>query len=290
MTRLSPFQLTLLAGSFISFALGAAPSAVRATLSLARRLQPLETLDDLKVQSVYMLVAYILQYLVLGGLFEGTNPKHYLQPLKPRASVAEVTQAKAVVAKRREQVHHEMRAGVLSLIITVLLATVWMYAFEPRTPYYGWFEDNKWSMAWGVGAVVAYVASFDTWFYWSHLVLHEVDGLWSTIHRFHHQYKEPSAFAQFAVHPVEAALQGPVGHFLVQLWFPVHPVQLALMGFLSSAWAFAAHDGRWCVAGPAPWPSHCLFFCFLCSPRSPPALTPSRKTNPYPITAAQGRL
>ena len=56
------------------------------------------------------------------------------------------------------------------------------------------------------------------------------------------QYKEPSAFAQFAVHPVEAALQGPVGHFLVQLVFPVHPIQLALMGFLSSAWAFA---GGW---------------------------------------------
>ena len=52
------------------------------------------------------------------------------------------------------------------------------------------------------------------------------------------------SFAQFAVHPIEAALQGPVGHFCVQLWFPVHPVQLAVMGFLSSAWAFAAHDGR----------------------------------------------
>ncbi len=46
------------------------------------------------------------------------------------------------------------------------------------------------------------------------------------------------------MHPVEAALQGPIGHFLVQLWFPVHPIQLAVMGFLSSAWAFAAHDGR----------------------------------------------
>lgn len=116
------------------------------------------------------------------------------------------------------------------------------------------------------------------------MLLHESEFLWNNIHRFHHQYKEPSAcveapwqasarlrspslpspphppaspppnsltpppwlrsFAQFAVHPIEAALQGPVGHFCVQLWFPVHPVQLAVMGFLSSAWAFAAHDGR----------------------------------------------
>ena len=61
---------------------------------------------------------------------------------------------------------------------------------------------------------------------------------------YHHSYKEPSAFAQFSVHPFESVLQGPFGHFFVQLFFPVHPVQLALMGFLSSAWAFAAHDGR----------------------------------------------
>ncbi len=59
-----------------------------------------------------------------------------------------------------------------------------------------------------------------------------------------HTHTRACSFAQFAVHPIEAALQGPVGHFCVQLWFPVHPIQLALMGFLSSAWAFAAHDGR----------------------------------------------
>ena len=250
MTKFTPTQLLLLASSATSFALGATPAAVRATISLARRLQPLETLDDLKVQSLYMLGAYLLQYLVLGGLFEGTNPKHYVQPLPAKATRAAATAAAAGVAKRREQVQHEMRAGMVSLVITVLLATGWMYAYEPRTAFYGYFEGHAWTPLWGAGALLAYVASFDTWFYWSHFLLHEVDWLWESIHFFHHQYKEPSAFAQFAVHPVEAALQGPVGHFLVQLWFPVHPVQLALMGFLSSAWAFAAHDGRWCVHHP----------------------------------------
>ena len=63
----------------------------------------------------------------------------------------------------------------------------------------------------------------------SHWLLHNSNWAWERIHYYHHQYKEPSAFAQFAVHPVEAALQGPVGHFLVQLWFPVHPLQLAIM-------------------------------------------------------------
>lgn len=251
MARLTAAQAALLASSMIIFVLGASPVAVASTASFvkryARRLSPLETVTDFQVQSVLMLAVYILQYLALGGVFEGTNPKHYLPSLPAGATAKERAAAQALVDKRREQVYHEMRAGVLSLVITVALAVLWMYVGEPRTAFYAYFENHPWSAWWAVGGVAAYVVSFDTWFYWSHYALHEIDWVWHSIHYFHHQYKEPSAFAQFAVHPVEAALQGPVGHFMVQLWFPVHPVQLAVMGFLSSAWAFAAHDGRWCV-------------------------------------------
>ena len=249
MGHLSPWQLALLSASLACFAVGASPASVSSATSFAKRfskrLSPLETLDDFKMQSLLMLFVYILQYLALGGVFEGTNPKHYLRSLPADAAAKERAEAQAVVDKRREQVYHEMRAGVLSLVITVGLAVLWMYVGEPRTAFYGFFATREWSPWWAVGGVAAYVASFDTWFYWSHFALHEIDWVWHSIHFFHHQYKEPSAFAQFAVHPVEAALQGPVGHFLVQLWFPVHPVQLAVMGFLSSAWAFAAHDWRW---------------------------------------------
>ena len=44
-----------------------------------------------------------------------------------------------------------------------------------------------------MGGLVAYVISFDTFFYYSHMMLHEVDFLWYNIHYFHHSYKEPSA-------------------------------------------------------------------------------------------------
>jgi len=85
---------------------------------------------------------------------------------------------------------------------------------------------------------------FDTWFYWSHRWLHDFDFLWHNVHYIHHQFKEPSCFAQFAVHPIEAALQGPVGHYMGALFFPFHPAVHSVFGFLGSAWAIAAHDGR----------------------------------------------
>jgi lathosterol oxidase len=81
-------------------------------------------------------------------------------------------------------------------------------------------------------------------FYATHRWLHESQFLWNTVHRIHHGFKEPSAFAQDAVHPFEAILQGPLGHFCPTLVFPVHPVAHAAFGFLSSVFAVAAHDGR----------------------------------------------
>ena len=42
----------------------------------------------------------------------------------------------------------------------------------------------------------------------------------------------------------------------MQLFCPVHPVQLAIMGFLSSAYAFAAHDGRFLELTNFHWYHH----------------------------------
>lgn len=68
--------------------------------------------------------------------------------------------------------------------------------------------------------------------------------MWDRVHRIHHGFKQPSAFAQDAAHPFEALIQGPLGHYMVTLFFPVHPVALVTFGFLASIFAIAAHDGR----------------------------------------------
>lgn len=230
----SALQTALLASSLATFAAGAAPGGPAVVASLARRLAPLETLADVQAQTGLMLAAYVLQYAVLGGLFEGTHPHGVLSSTLP---------AEAVRA-RRAQVWFEVKTGVASLAITVALAVAWGYAVEPRLWTFAFFETHAWTPAWGVAGAVAYVAAFDAYFYATHWALHESEWLWHNIHYVHHQIKEPSAFAQFAVHPVEAAIQGPLGHFIVQALFPIHPIQMAAMGFFFSAWAFAAHDGR----------------------------------------------
>jgi Delta7-sterol 5-desaturase len=85
---------------------------------------------------------------------------------------------------------------------------------------------------------------FDIWFYCTHVAMH-YPVFWHYIHSFHHQFMEPSAFGQDAVHPLEAVLQGPCGHFMITLIFPMHPVLHSLFGFLTGLYAIFAHDGRW---------------------------------------------
>ena len=190
-SSISWFGLLLLFCSLGLVAAGADP----ATVSLATRLVALDTAHEAAVQTGIMLSAYIVQYLVLGGIFEGSHPHG---PLRGGAEPARRS-------RRAVQVVAEIRSGLISLAVTVCLAVGYMTLLEPRTPFYGFFETHEWSVAWGVAGCVAYVAAFDTHFYWSHWLLHEVEYLWQSIHYFHHQYKEPTAFAQFAVHPIEGA-------------------------------------------------------------------------------------
>lgn len=58
------------------------------------------------------------------------------------------------------------------------------------------------------------------------------------------QFYEPSAFAQDAVHPFEAILQGPMGHFFVTLIYPMNPLLISALGYLTSIYALMAHDAR----------------------------------------------
>jgi hypothetical protein len=138
-----------LALSALLFVAGATPAV---SIPIARRLAPLENFDDLKVQSGIMLVVYIIQYLILGGVFEGTNPSGALSStLSPKH-----------LAARRSQVLHEVLAGVVSLAVTIGLSIAWMYVGEPRTLFYGYFETHAVTPLWVVGGLLAYVASFDT--------------------------------------------------------------------------------------------------------------------------------
>jgi len=209
-------------------------AALSVSKNIAINLLNIEDVSDIAISSVFITIAYVVQYCLVGGLFELTNPKG--------VNSSKLTQAE--IDRRKKQVSREINLGIKSLALTVILTVVWMAYGDKHTYFYGYFQNHEYNWKWFLTSFVVYVFWFDTWFYWSHRWLHDFDFLWRNIHLVHHQFKEPSAFAQFAVHPFESALQGPVGHYLATFFFPIHPIALSLFGFAGSVFALAAHDGR----------------------------------------------
>lgn len=69
-------------------------------------------------------------------------------------------------------------------------------------------------------SVLIYMALHDTYFYWTHRLMH-VPRVYRVMHRVHHQSRPPTPFASFSFHPSEALL-GAVFLPLVALVVPLH--------------------------------------------------------------------
>eukprot|EP00051_Salpingoeca_urceolata_P023459 m.397882 g.397882 ORF g.397882 m.397882 type:complete len:294 (+) comp20107_c6_seq5:2488-3369(+) len=213
-------------------------AAVRAGKDAAKALLAWDDLSDWAVSTVFIFIAYTLVYMVSAGLFELTNPNGFRSQKIPAAARKQ----------RLEQIHKEIKLSVLAMVVNVGWALIWMRWVEPHLWTHGYFSPDggkaQYSFGWFVFGVLAYAVWTDAWFYMTHRLLHESKWLWDNVHTVHHAFKHPTAFCQDAVHPLEAAIQGPMGHTFSQLLFPVHPVPLAVCGFLTSLYAIAAHDGR----------------------------------------------
>lgn len=137
----------------------------------------------------------------------------------------------------------QIKLGVGALAIIIVYTTLWYWKIDPLTPYYGYYETHEYNLTEFLKNTIIYMLVFDTWFYWTHRLLHN-EWLMRKVHCHHHQFMEPTAYGQDAVHPFEAVLQGPMGHFLPTLIAPMHPLTISVIGFLTSIYALLAHDGR----------------------------------------------
>lgn len=93
------------------------------------------------------------QYLATAAVFEFTNPA-------PKTE------------KRLNSMKEEIKLGVTVTLLNVVFATAWMFWIEPHTPYYAWFETHEHNLKAFVVELAVYMLWADTWFYWTHRLLH----------------------------------------------------------------------------------------------------------------------
>jgi len=109
------------------------------------------------------------------------------------------------------------------------ILTVFIMAFIPAivigspslSKYTRFYTDiQQHSMTWFVLAFPVMAIIHDTYFYWMHRAIHH-PRVFKLVHLVHHQSTNPSPFAAYAFHPLEAILEA--GIFLVFVFtIPVH--------------------------------------------------------------------
>ena len=126
------------------------------------------------------------------------------------------------------QIKQEIKYSIMTFIIYG--STIWIFLY--------WIENNKtklytdindYGMAYFFISIILMVLLHDTYFYWTHRLIH-YPKIFKHIHKTHHSFHSPTPWAAFAFHPIEAIISIgiiPIILFLI----PYH--QFSLLIFIS---------------------------------------------------------
>jgi sterol desaturase/sphingolipid hydroxylase (fatty acid hydroxylase superfamily) len=114
------------------------------------------------------------------------------------------------------------------------LASAAIYGIPAGIVAWGW-HDHGWTLIYDRRAdyplwylplsLFAYLFAHDTWFYWTHRLMHR-PRLFRTMHAVHHASRPPTAWAAMSFHPWEAL----TGALVVPLLVFVIPIHVAMLG------------------------------------------------------------
>ena len=141
---------------------------------------------------------------------------------------------------RRELGYSFLTFGVFSSVGVLIFAT----PLHGYTQTYYEVADYGWAY-FGLSLALMIVVH-DAYFYWAHRAMHH-PKLFRAFHSVHHRSTNPSPWAAFAFHPLEAIIEASVIFVFVFL-FPVHPLAVAGWLVFMTAYNVYGHLG-WEVYG-----------------------------------------
>ena len=116
------------------------------------------------------------------------------------------------------------REVLFSLSSIVVFSIISMFTFHMiqsgQSALYGDVSKYGWAYFWL--SIPMLIILHDTWFYWTHRAMHW-KPVFKYVHLVHHKSTDPTPWAAFSFHPLEAIVQGSYFPILV-LVLPVHPV------------------------------------------------------------------
>jgi sterol desaturase/sphingolipid hydroxylase (fatty acid hydroxylase superfamily) len=121
----------------------------------------------------------------------------------------------------------EIRSSLISLaLFTAVALATFVQVGAGRTQVY--FEVSEYGRPYLWVSILALLVLQDAYFYWTHRLLHW-RPLFRWIHATHHRSRNPSPWAAFAFHPLEAVMQAAIVPLAIVV-MPLHP--WAILGWL----------------------------------------------------------
>ncbi|WP_229374310.1 sterol desaturase family protein [Fibrella rubiginis] len=188
---------------------------------------------------------HLLRYLVVAGIFyviyyywrRSRLASQKIQPRFPKNDDL-----------RREIGYSVATTAIFALVSVALFVT----GIRDHNLMYAHWSD--YGTAYGLFSFGALVVLHDTYFYWTHRAMHH-PRLFKTMHLVHHKSTNPSPWAAYAFHPLEAVVEAlivPIASFIL----PLHGY--TIMAFLVFMMVYNVYGHLGWELFPAHWNRHRL--------------------------------
>jgi Delta7-sterol 5-desaturase len=189
------------------------------------------------ISALAMTLIVGIRYLVTSGLFAWLSARKHV----------------GIHAGLRPQMRREIGWSMASAALYGIPAGIVAWGWQNR----GWsliYSDmSDWPLWYLPVSVLLFLAAHDTWFYWTHRLMHR--PWWFRVaHAVHHASRPPTAWAAMSFHPWEALTGAVVIPALVFL-IPIHIAALGLVLAVMTLMGITNHMGwemfpRFMVNGP----------------------------------------
>lgn len=157
-------------------------------------------------------LGHLIRYLLVAG---GAFLLLYVWRNRHLRSLKIQTDYPARQEMRREVLYSFMSMGVFALVGVL----VYFMHRAGIGKLYVQFDRHSWGYFWisTIGLILAH----DTYFYWTHRLMHW-KPLFPIVHKIHHQSHNPTPWAAFSFHPIEAFIEAGIFPIYI-LFVPTHP-------------------------------------------------------------------
>jgi sterol desaturase/sphingolipid hydroxylase (fatty acid hydroxylase superfamily) len=137
-------------------------------------------------------------------------------------------------------VRRELKWSLLTAVIyglvgtaTILIGKTWGWQVYRKIDSHGW--------GWFVASIAITIIVHDTWFYWTHRLMHH-RRLFKLFHRVHHESTNPTPWAAYSFAPLEAVAQACIFPLIV-FTLPIHGLAFFIFMIWQIVFNVLGHTG-----------------------------------------------